>query len=136
MYEGLQQYQDRARPDPLAQRAGESDEAHRRRIAPLIRHAEDVEQQTWEHHRAVMDGRLGSGSGLLGNATATDRATALGSPGFAFSGDQRVEPNGHMAWEASAHQPGVYRVYADQLGEAPGVSPLLAHLRASGSEWH
>ena len=92
----------------------------------------------WTEQRARM-ASTATGMGLFGHSTATERAAALGSPGAAFAGDQRIEGNGHLSWEANRGQRGVARVYQSQLrgdGE-PGMSPLMTHLRgaATTEQW-
>jgi hypothetical protein len=132
-YQGLGSY-NREKPDPLARRDGESDEAHTRRIAPYLRHAEDVEETTWQTHRRLVDGTTASAISALDGANAPkDRAAAWGS--LWAAGEQRVAPNGHLNWEANAGQPGCRRLYAADIQDQPGVSPLTAHMRSSGEGW-
>ena len=133
-YRGLGGYA-REKPDPTEQRPGESPEAHQRRIAPYLRHAaEAAEDESWTQHRARVDAAP-TGAGLFARATPQERAQAAGTLGF--GGDQKVQPTGHLNWEANHGQPGVSRVYASQLGEGkPAVSPLVAHLRSSNEgDW-
>jgi hypothetical protein len=130
-YQGLGAYS-RQRPDPSARRPGESEIAWQRRRETFYRQA-TVEDQDWADHRAAVDQHIGSGSGLFQNVTPQERAAALGSP-HAGAGEQRVQPQGHLVWEANAKQPGVRRLYAQDVGEsAPGVSPLMAYLRGNTS---
>lgn len=95
VYEGLESYS-RERPDPLAKRPGESDEGWERRTAVARRlaaqEADEAAQQEWAEHRAQVDNRVGSGTGLYGNTSATERGAALGSR----FGGRTVEANGHV----------------------------------------
>jgi hypothetical protein len=130
MYQGLGRY-NRERPDPLARREGESEEGWQRRTAPILRHAEaTAEDPEWAAHRARVDQPTGSGSGLFGRATPTERAVAAGGT-HGFGGAQRVERLGHVTAPGVPGQRGVVpRVYVDDFGDGqPGVSPLTAYLR-------
>jgi hypothetical protein len=130
-YGGLGSY-NRERPDPLAKRPGESDEAHTRRIAPHLWHAETVEDQAWSEHRSRVDAPVGQGAGMFARMTPRERATAAGTRGF--GGDQRVEQPGHLGANVTPGQPGVRRVYATDIQQDPArVSPLVAY--SSGDGW-
>jgi hypothetical protein len=140
-YQGLGEYV-KPRVDPTAQRPGESDEAHRRRIAPYLRHSAEIEEQTWAAHRARVEAPVGQGSGLFERATPQERAQALGSPGLAFSGDQRIAKEGHLT--ATISVPGSVAIARVSLAaveqrerqQRQAPRPIQAdELRSSGTGW-
>jgi len=135
-YAGLGQY-GRERPDPLAKRAGESDEAHQRRIAPFLRHAQDVEEQAWAQHRARLEQPVGQGAGLFGRSAPTERAQVAGTLGFA--GEQQLAHLGHVG--SAVCVPGsvtVPRVYVSEIEghqQRPEQRTPAESLRSSGEGW-
>ena len=119
------------------QKPGESDTAYAMRCSYWYKSVmEPDEAEAWQAHRAQVDNRTGSGTGLYGNATPTERAQALNSHGF--GGDQTLNYTGGQAVTAVPGSVVVQRVWASQISEdaEPGVSPLTAHLRSSGTGWH
>lgn len=153
-YQGLQSYQSRS-VDPLAQRPGESAEAWRRRVQSVIRHlpADEaqarlaaIEQasavQSHEQLRAQLDGRQGNGTGIMGNATAQERAVALGSRW----GGREIAGQGELAAQALA-TPGqasptysnaeAYAIARAREAEMRGQMPQRTEIPAgsSGEGW-
>lgn len=121
----LAAYANREKADPRAQKPEESDVAYARRVNFWYAASDAVtEQDEWRAHRARVD-NVPSGTGLYGHANPQQRAQALGSPGAAFGGDQRVERNGHLVRENNHNQPGLQRVYLGELRDPGRVSPLM-----------
>jgi hypothetical protein len=87
-------------PDFFAKRDTESQLGYEMRVRPYLAHRADApadpeEAQAWAAHRAQVDNRVGTGSGLYGHATPQERATAAGTRGF--GGDQRPIMTGGTA---------------------------------------
>jgi hypothetical protein len=93
-------------PQFFEKRPTESQYAFERRISAFLPHREDAETETdqaqaWAEHRAQVDQRTGSGTGLFGNLSAHELAAARGLVGAGHGGEQNVERYGHLANEAN-----------------------------------
>lgn len=125
-------------PDFFSRRANESEIAYQMRIRPYLAHREDAEAEAREAHaefRAQQEVRTqGTGYGLAGDMSPQQRAAALNSRGFGSG--RHLEANDHLL--AGVSVPGsvsVRRVYAAEVEQdrRPGRSPLVEHLRSSGT---
>lgn len=151
-YGGLGQYSGR-QADPLARMHGESFEAYERRLRSVGRHLPDGEiearleavtsaaseqQWTWEAHRAQVDNRTGTGTGIMGNLTPQERGAVVGSR----FGGREVQAQGYLASrvESTGAAPrSNVEVHAmlreEEAARQAAWHTRTASLRSSGTGW-